>query len=109
MKKKLMVLALAALLLCGCLTVGVLAADDVIILNAENDYKLDVKIHLKGDINGDAKIMINEVNAAYAHFRKTASLTGYSLDCCDLNGDGRIMINEVNAMYAHFRKTNPLW
>ena len=70
----------------------------------------DAKIHLRGDINGDGFIKINDVAALYSHFRQVSLLSGYELACGDVVGnDGKIKINDVNALYSHFRKVALLW
>lgn len=70
----------------------------------------DAKIHLRGDINGDGFIKINDVAALYSHFRQVSLLSGYELACGDVVGnDGKIKINDVNALYSHFRKVSLLW
>lgn len=101
MKKKLMVLALAALLLCGCLTVGVLAADDVI--------ELDLKIHLVGDINGDGAITPSDNTKVLRHIKGTAKLDGYDFQCGDINGDGAITPSDSTKMLRHIKGTSKIW
>ncbi len=69
----------------------------------------DVKIHLLGDINGDGRLNIGDVNKANAHAAKTKLLTDYEFICADTNGDGRVNIGDVNKMNAHAAKTKLLW
>jgi len=69
----------------------------------------DVKIHLKGDINGDGRVNTTDVGRANAHAKKTTLLTGYELACSDINGDGRVNTTDVGRMNAHAKKTNLLW
>ena len=109
MKKKLMVLALAALLLCGCLTVGVLAAEDVIVLNEENGYELNVKIHLVGDINGDGAITPSDNTKVLRHIKGTAKLDGYDFQCGDINGDGAITPSDSTKMLRYIKGTSKIW
>ena len=68
-----------------------------------------LKIHLKGDINGDGRVNVSDVGKANAHAKKTKSLEGYEFSCADINGDGRINISDVGKMNAHAKKTVPLW
>ena len=69
----------------------------------------DVKIHLKGDINGDGKVNTSDVGKANAHVKKVSTLTGYEFACSDVNGDGKVNTSEVGKMNAHVKKTSLLW
>lgn len=70
----------------------------------------DVKICPVGDVTGDGRILINDVNALYQHFRRSKLLSGYELSCGDVViVDGKVLINEVNALYSHFRNAKSLW
>ncbi|MBP3330748.1 MAG: hypothetical protein J6L89_07945, partial [Clostridia bacterium] len=69
----------------------------------------DVKIHLKGDINGDGRIMVTDYNAILRHVKKIKSLEGYEFDCADVDGNGRIMVTDYNAVLRHVKKTATLW
>ena len=69
----------------------------------------DVKIHLKGDVNGDGKITIVDVNRANLHFKNKSALSGYELLCADINGDGKVTIVDVNRMNLHFKNKTKLW
>ena len=74
-----------------------------------SNVTLDVKIHLKGDINGDGKVNTTDVGRANAHAKKTSLLTDYALACADVSGDGRVNTTDVGRMNAHAKKTNLLW
>ena len=69
----------------------------------------DVKIHLKGDVNGDGKITIVDVNRANLHFKNKSALSGYELLCADISGDGKVTIIDVNRMNLHFKNKTKLW
>ena len=69
----------------------------------------DVKIHLKGDINGDGRISVSDVGLANAHAKKVSTLEGYQFDCANVNGDTRITISDVGLLNAHAKKTSLLW
>ena len=69
----------------------------------------DVKIHLKGDINGDGRINVSDVGLANAHAKKVSTLEGYQFDCANVNGDTRITISDVGLLNAHAKKTSLLW
>ena len=73
------------------------------------DAVQDVKIHLKGDINGDGRVTVADVSKAYAHTKKATLLTGYEFEATDVNGDGRISVADVSKLYAHSKKTTLLW
>ena len=69
-----------------------------------------LKIHLKGDIDGNGRVNTTDVNRAFAHVRKTNLLTGYELACADVVGtDGKVNTTDVNRIFAHVRKSNLLW
>lgn len=69
----------------------------------------NVKIHLKGDINGDGKVNMKDWGAVYAHVNETKLLTGYELKCAEVTGDGKVTMKDWNRIYAHVNETNPLW
>ena len=69
----------------------------------------DVKIHLKGDINGDGRVNVSDVGLANAHAKKVSTLEGYQFDCANVNGDARITISDVGLLNAHAKKTSLLW
>jgi hypothetical protein len=71
---------------------------------------LDLKIHLKGDIDGNGKINVGDTTKVYSHVKKTALITDeYMLLCADVSGDGRINVGDTTKVYAHVKKTNLLW
>ena len=69
----------------------------------------DVKIHLMGDINGDGRISINDINKANLHAKGKKILLGYELACADINGDGRVTISDVNKLNLHNKGKSLLW
>ena len=69
----------------------------------------DVKLQLKGDINGDGKVNTSDVGKANAHVKKVSTLTGYEFACADVNGDGKVNTSDVGKMNAHVKKTSLLW
>lgn len=75
-----------------------------------NTVVQDVKIHLKGDINGDGKITTVDAMRANSHARGVTLLTGYELKCADVVGtDGKITTADAMRINAHARKTALLW
>ena len=74
-----------------------------------DDVTLDAKIHLKGDITGDGRINIMDVNRANLHFKKKITLTGYEFDCANVTGDTQVNIMDVNRLNLHFKGKSKLW
>ena len=73
------------------------------------DVVQDVKIHLKGDIDGNGRVNIKDMNAVKAHINETALLSDYAYKCADVDGNTRVNIRDWNAIKAHINETNPLW
>ena len=69
----------------------------------------DVKIHLKGDINGDGAISSGDNTLMMRHIRSTKLLTGYEFLCADINGDSSISSGDNTLMMRHIRNTKLLW
>lgn len=69
----------------------------------------DAKIHLMGDINGDGRISIGDINQANLHAKGKKILLGYELACADINGDGRVTTSDVNKMNLHNKGKSLLW
>ena len=74
-----------------------------------DDVTQDAKIHLKGDITGDGRINIMDVNRANLHFKKKITLTGYEFDCANVTGDTQVNIMDVNRLNLHFKGKSKLW
>ena len=70
---------------------------------------LDAKIHLLGDITGDGRINIMDVNRANLHFKKKITLAGYEFACANVTGDAQVNIMDVNRMNLHFKGKSKLW
>lgn len=69
----------------------------------------DAKIHLMGDINGDGRISIGDINQANLHAKGKKILLGYELACADINGDGRVTTSDVNKLNLHNKGKSLLW
>ena len=74
-----------------------------------NTVVQDVKIHLKGDINGDGKVTFTDVNKANLLYKNKSILSGYEFMCADVNGDGKITFADVNKMNLHYKNKSLLW
>jgi hypothetical protein len=71
---------------------------------------LDVKIHLKGDIDGNGKVNVGDTTKVYSHVKKTSLITDeYMLLCADVDGNGKINVGDTTKVYAHVKKTSLLW
>ena len=69
----------------------------------------DMRIHLKGDINGDGKINTSDVGKANAHAKGSSLLSDYQFACADINGDGNVNTSDVGRINAHARGKSLLW
>jgi len=74
-----------------------------------DDVTQDAKIHLKGDITGDGKITIADVNKANLHYKNKSKLSGYELSCAEVSGDTKISIADVNKLNLHYKGKSKLW
>ena len=74
-----------------------------------NPVVQDVKIHLKGDINGDGRVTFTDVNKANLHYKNKSILSGYEFMCADVNGDGKITFADVNKINLHYKNKSLLW
>lgn len=74
------------------------------------DVTQDVKIHLKGDINGDGKITVMDYMRVNSHAKGVTFLTDYDLKCADVVGtDGKVTIIDAMRINAHAKGTAKLW
>ena len=69
----------------------------------------NVKIHLKGDVNGDGKVNTSDVGKINAHAKGTSSIADYQFACADVNGDGKVNTSDVGKINAHARGKSLLW
>ena len=74
-----------------------------------NPVVQDVEIWLLGDVTGDGKVNMKDINMLYDHFNKVNLLTDYAFLCGDVNADGKINIKDVNKVVDHFNKVATLW
>ena len=74
------------------------------------DVMQNVKIHLKGDIDGNGTVTTMDVIRANSHARGVTLLTDYALKCADVVGtDGTVTTMDVIRINAHAKGTSKLW
>ena len=70
----------------------------------------NMKVHPKGDINGDGKITTLDYMKVNAYVKGTITLTEYELKCADVIGtDGKVTTADAMRINAHVKGTKPLW
>ncbi len=79
------------------------------VIEVKEDTRRDLKIHLRGDIDGDGKVKMNDMSLVNAHIKETIQLDGYALICADVTGDGKVKMNDMNRINAHIKETSMLW
>ena len=74
------------------------------------DVTQNVKIHLKGDIDGNGTVTTMDVIRANSHARGVTLLTDYALKCADVVGtDGTVTTMDVIRINAHAKGASKLW
>ena len=75
-----------------------------------SDLIQDVKLHLKGDVDGSGSVNMGDFSFIYAHVRRTKPITDdYMLLCADATEDGNINMGDFSKVYAHVKGTVLLW
>lgn len=70
----------------------------------------NVKIHLKGDIDGNGTVTTMDVIRANSHARGVNLLADYALKCADVVGtDGTVTTMDVIRINAHAKGASKLW
>lgn len=70
----------------------------------------NMKVHPKGDINGDGKITTLDYMKVNAYVKGTITLTEYELKCADVIGtDGKVTTADAMRINAHVKGTKLLW
>ncbi len=69
----------------------------------------DVKIHLRGDINGDGKLTVADYGKVLRHAKGLEMLTGYEFQCGDINGDGKLTVADYGKILRHAKMLEYLW
>lgn len=62
----------------------------------------------KGDINGDGKINIKDLNMLYEHIQEIKTLNSDELRRADVNDDGKVNNKDLNRLYENVIEVNPL-
>ncbi len=70
---------------------------------------LDVQINLIGDVTGDGRVRMNDMNMINSHIKETYLLEGYELLCADVTGDGNVKMNDLNLVNAHIKEIKNIW
>ena len=79
-------------------------------VSVSSNMTFDVKIHLKGDLDGNGKVNVGDTTKVYSHVKKTSLITDeYMLLCADVDGNGKINMGDTTKVYAHVKKTSLLW
>ena len=70
----------------------------------------DVKIQLKGDVDGNGTVTTMDAMRANSHARGVTLLTDYALKCADVVGtDGTVTTMDAMRINAHAKGSNLLW
>ena len=70
----------------------------------------NMKVHPKGDINGDGKITTLDYMKTNAYVKGTITLTEYEMKCADVIGtDGKVTTADAMRINAHVKGTKYLW
>lgn len=75
-------------------TTGALASGDKITISGTNEKKV-YTIAVRGDVNGDGTVKINDLILVQSHILNKGKLTGYKLYAGDTNYDGAVKINDL--------------
>lgn len=75
-------------------TTGSLASGDKITISGTNEKKV-YTIAVRGDVNGDGAVKINDLILVQSHILNKGKLTGYKLYAGDTNYDGAVKINDL--------------
>jgi hypothetical protein len=68
------------------------------------ETQLDVKLCLRGDVNGDGWMNMGDVSKIYSHIKGTTRLTDeYQLKCADYTNDGSITVGDTAKVYLKIK------
>ena len=126
MKKKILIVAAAALVTLGLATVS--AQSPVRVQSSENfvfsvveaprygaggatvdendgNVTLDVELKLRGDVDGDGDMDSYDISALLRHVAKIEYIEDeYALKCCDVDSDGDLDSYDISALLRHVAK-----
>lgn len=71
-------------------------------------HKERANIYRKGDINGDGKVNVKDLEILYGYINETLSLNSEELQRAELNDDGKVNARDLNRLYEHITEVNPL-
>lgn len=71
--------------------------------------ELNVEIRLKGDVNGDGKVNILDVNLANLYRYGKVALSDYEFACANVDSDEDLDINDIQAICDHYKNIKKLW
>ncbi len=81
-------------------TTGILATGYKITINGTNESKM-YTIAVRGDVNGDGVVKINDLILVQSHILGTRSVTGEKFYAADVNYDGNVKINDLILIQSH--------
>lgn len=63
-----------------------------------------VELNLLGDINGDGKITVYDINLLRDHILKRKTLEGYAFTCADVSKDNKLSVYDINLIRDYILK-----
>ena len=76
----------------------------------KDETELNLKIHLRGDVDGNGTVNIMDINAVLKHFKKTQKIEDeYAFACGDIDGNGVLNVMDYNKILRHIKKVEMLW
>ena len=70
----------------------------------------DVKIHLLGDVDGNGRTNMGDIQTLYSHVTGNQTFTDdYIKEVADVTGETRLNMGDINKLYAHIRGTSTLY
>lgn len=129
MKKKILIVAAAALVTLGIATVSaqspvrVQMSENFVFsvveaprygaagatVDANGNVTLDVELHLIGDINGDGEVKLADYVKTLRHVKELETLSGYEFSCADVTGDGFVKLADYVKILRHVKGAEYLW
>ena len=70
----------------------------------------DVKIHLLGDVDGNGRTNMGDIQTLYSHVTGNQEFTDdYIKKVADVTGETRLNMGDINKLYAHIRGVSTLY